>query len=121
MCAPSRAHRTYRELPDGCHHWKGKLPIMDSTLFLQHLSESSLEEGRAYIQDHTNELADLDVVSNLLENEALKQLFNPFLSLKLSELLIFFGDFTHTLSFHALGLKAKGDALVQIRHYQAAL
>ena len=94
---------------------------MDSTLFLQHLSESSLEEGRAYIQDHTNELADLDVVSNLLENEALKQLFNPFLSLKLSELLIFFGDFTHTLSFHALGLKAKGDALVQIRHYQAAL
>ena len=94
---------------------------MDSTLFLQRLSELSLEEGRAYIQAHTRELADLNKVSDLLENEALRQLFNPFHSLKLSELLIFFGDFTRNRSFHALGLKAKGDALVQIRHYQAAL
>ena len=94
---------------------------MDSRLFLQRLSELSLEEGRAYIQDHTSELADLNEISDLLENEALRQLFNPFLSLKLSELLIFFGDYTRDLSFHALGLKAKGDALVQIRHYQAAL
>lgn len=94
---------------------------MDSTLFLQRLSELSLEEGRAYIQASTRELTDLNVVSDLLEHEALRQLFNPFHSLKLSELLIFFGDFTHNLSFHALGLKAKGDALVQIRHYQAAL
>lgn len=94
---------------------------MDSTLFLQRLSELSLEEGRANLQDYTREPADLDMVSTLLENEALKQLFKPFLSLKLSELLIFFGDYTQNPSYHALGLKAKGDALVQIRHYQAAL
>ncbi len=94
---------------------------MDSTLFLQRLSELNFEEGRAYIQEHVGELADLDAVIRSLEDEALRQLYKPFLSLKLSELLTFFGDYTHNLSFHALGLKAKGDALVQIRHYQAAL
>lgn len=94
---------------------------MDTTLFLQHLRDVSLEEGRAYITAQITELADLDAIGNLLADEALKQLYNPFLSLKLSELLIFFGESVHHPSSHALGLKAKGDALVQIRHYQAAI
>ena len=94
---------------------------MDGTVFLEHLRESSLEAGRAHIQNHVGELSDLDATGDLLADEALKQLYNPFLSLKLSELLIFFGDCTHHLPVHALGLKAKGDALVQIKHYQAAL
>ncbi len=94
---------------------------MDSTVFLQHLNELSLEEGYACIQDHTKELAHPGEVSQLLEDEALKQLYKPFHSLKLAELLIFFGNYTQNRSSYALGLKAKGDALVQIRHYQAAL
>jgi tetratricopeptide (TPR) repeat protein len=94
---------------------------MDSTLFIRLLHESNLEEGRTHIQEHSAELVDLDVLGDLLADEALKQLYNPFLSLKLSEQLIFLGDYTHHRLSHALGLKAKGDALVQIRHYQAAL
>lgn len=94
---------------------------MDDTLFLQRLRESSLEEGRAYIQSHLEELTDHAAIGTLLADEALAQLFNSFLSLKLAELLIFFGELTNHISSHALGLKAKGDALVQIRHYQAAL
>jgi len=94
---------------------------MDSTVFVQHLRESSLEEGRAYIQEHCGELADLDATGDLLADEALKLLFNPFLSLKLAELLIFFGETMHHVYSHALGLKAKGDVLVQIGHHQAAI
>jgi CHAT domain-containing protein len=94
---------------------------MDNTLFLQHLREATLEEGRAYIQSHIEELSDHAAIGNLLADEALTQLYNPFLSLKLAELLIFFGEYTQHLSSHALGLKAKGDALVQIEHHQAAI
>src|ERR1700694_131138 len=94
---------------------------MDNTIFLQQLRESSLEEGRAFIEAHLDELTDHTAIGDLLADEALKQLYNPFLSLKLAELLVLFGDYTHHLSSHALGLKAKGDALVQISHYQAAL
>src|SRR5450759_1959742 len=94
---------------------------MDNTLFLQHLREATLEEGRAYIQSHIVELADHAAIGNLLADEAFTQLYNPFLSLKLAELLIFFGEYTQHLSSHALGLKAKGDALVQIGHHQAAI
>ncbi len=94
---------------------------MDNSLFLQHLREASLEEGRTYIQEHIAELADHNAIGNLLADEALKHLYNPFLSLKLAELLIFFGEYTHHLPSHALGLKAKGDVLVQIWHNQAAM
>src|SRR5258707_1528246 len=94
---------------------------MDNSLFLQHLREASLEEGRTYIQEHIAELADHNAIGNLLADEALKHLYNPFLSLKLAELLIFFGEYTHHLPSHALGLKAKGDVLVQITLYDAAL
>jgi tetratricopeptide (TPR) repeat protein len=94
---------------------------VDNTLFLQHLRDSSLDEGRAYIQAHIDELADHAAIGDLLADEALKQLYSPFLSLKLAELLIFFGEFAQDIYSHALGLKARGDALVQISHYQAAL
>lgn len=94
---------------------------MDNASLLQYLRESSLEEGRAYLIAHSEELTDYNAVSKLLEDEALAKLYSPFLSLKLAELLTFFGEHTHHLPAHALGLKAKGDALVQIRLYQAAL
>jgi CHAT domain-containing protein len=94
---------------------------MDTTLFLQHLRDISLEEGRAYIQTHISELADHHAIGDLLADEALKLLYDPFPSLKLAELLIFFGEITHNVYSHALGLKAKGDALTQISHYQAAM
>ena len=94
---------------------------IDTKQFLQHFSDVSLEEGCAYIQAHIEELVDHAAISKILEDEALTTLYNPFLSLKLAELLIYFGELTHDLSSHALGLKAKGDALVQISHYQPAL
>src|SRR5713226_575869 len=94
---------------------------MDNTLFLQYLREATLEEGRAYIQSHIEELADHAAIGTLLADEALAQLYTPFLSIKLSELLIFFGELTHHTASHALGLKAKGDALFQIGHHQACL
>ncbi len=94
---------------------------MDNDLFLQHLRELSLEDGKAYIQEHTAELSDHTTIGEWLADEALRLLYTPFVSLKIAELLIFFGDYTHHLSSHALGLKAKGDALTQIGHYEAAL
>ncbi len=94
---------------------------MDNALFLQHLRDAGLEEGRTYIQEHIQELVDYAAIGDLLADEALKHLFTPFLSLKLAELLTFFGESAPDEYAHALGLKAKGDALVQIRHLQAAV
>ncbi len=94
---------------------------MDNSVFLQRLRDASLEEGRSYIQGHREELADHTAIGDLLANEALKCLYTPFLSLKLAELLTFFGESAHDEYSHALGLKAKGDAFVQIRHLQAAI
>jgi CHAT domain-containing protein len=95
--------------------------MMDNALFLQHLRDLSPEEGHAYIQEHIAELADHEATGDLLADEALKRLYDPFLSLKLAEQLIFFGEITQNVYSHALGLKAKGDALVQVSHYQPAL
>jgi CHAT domain-containing protein len=94
---------------------------MDRELFLQYLRDHSLEEGRAYIQEHITELSDHKTIGEWLADEALHLLYTPFLSLKIAELLIFFGACSSHLLSHALGLKAKGDALVQIGHYDAAL
>src|SRR5437588_1844152 len=94
---------------------------MDSDLFLQQLRELSLEDGRAYIQAHAAELEDHPTFGNLLADEALAQLYTPFVSLKLAELLIFFGEYVSHASSHALGLKAKGDVLMMIGHHQAAM
>src|SRR2546421_791256 len=94
---------------------------MDSDLFLQQLRELSLEEGRIYIQEHIAELSDHKAIGELLAEEALRVLYTPFLSLKIAELLIFYGNYVGHLSSHALGLKAKGDALERIDHHQAAM
>ena len=95
---------------------------MDTELFLQHLRDHTLEEGRAYIQTHVSEIADHASFGDLFAEEALKQLYtNPAVSLKLAELLIFFGEHIHHVSSHALGLKAKGDALRAIGLHQAAI
>ncbi len=82
---------------------------------------SAWRRDALYIKAHLDELlADYGAVGELFADEALKQLYDPFLSLKLAELLISFGEITQNVYSHALGLKAKGDALVQISHYQAA-
>lgn len=94
---------------------------MDNAALLQYLRESSLEEGRAYLVAQSNTLTDYHAIGNAIADEALAQLYSPFLSLKLAELLTFFGEYTHYLLAHALGLKAKGDALVQMALHQAAL
>src|SRR2546429_7597065 len=94
---------------------------MDSDLFLQQLRDLRLENGRAYIQAHAAELEDHAAFGNLLADEALAQLYTPFVSLKLAELLIFFGEYVPHASSHALGLKAKGDVLMMIGHHQAAM
>jgi len=97
---------------------------MDTELFLkylQYLRDHTLEEGRAYIQEHIAELSDHQAIGELLAEEALRLLYSPFVSLKLAELLIFYGECTSHLSSHALGLKAKGDALMLIGHHQAAI
>ena len=58
----------------------------------------------------------------MLKDEALRQQnIAPFVSLKLAELLIFFGNYFHHAPSHALGLIAKGDALRCIGYHQAAL
>jgi CHAT domain-containing protein len=95
---------------------------MESDVLLQNLRELSLEDGRIYIQHSIAELSDHAAIGNLLADEALNQLYtNPAISLKLSEILIFYGEqVQHTLS-HALGLKAKGDALRAIGLHQAAI
>ncbi len=94
---------------------------MDTELFLQYLRDHTLEEGRAYIQEHIAELSDHAAIGELLAEEALRLLYSPFVSLKVAELLIFFGEYVQHTSSHALGLKAKGDVLFQIGHFQAAI
>ncbi|HZS75132.1 MAG TPA: CHAT domain-containing protein [Ktedonobacteraceae bacterium] len=94
---------------------------MDTDLFLRYLRDHTLEEGRTYIQEHLADLSDSKATGDLLADEALRVLYTPFLSLKIAELLIFYGELTgHRLSY-ALGLKAKGDVLMMIGHYQAAI
>jgi CHAT domain-containing protein len=94
---------------------------MDNNLFLQQLRDLSLEDGRAYIREHISELSDHKAIGELLAEEALRVLYTPFLSLKLAELLISYDEYIGHLPSHALGLKAKGDALVQIGHNQSAM
>jgi CHAT domain-containing protein len=95
---------------------------MGSTLFLQGLRHLSLEEGRTYIQTYTNELTDYAAIGILIAEEAFRQRgIDPFVSLKLAELLVFFGEYVHHAPSYARGLKAKGDALHYLGHHQAAL
>lgn len=94
---------------------------MDKDLLLQQLRTQSLEEGRALLNAQIPEPLDQDTFGKTLAEEALASLYSPFLSLKLAEILTFFGEVTRHTPSHALGLKARGDALTQIRLYQAAL
>jgi len=78
---------------------------MDEQQFLPTLRDLGLEEGKTYIQEHIAELSDSAAISALLENEALNQLYtDPSISLKMAELLIFFGEFVPHKPSHALGL-----------------
>ncbi len=95
---------------------------MDINLFLQYLRDHTLEEGRAYIQTYTNKLTDYAAIGILIAEEAFRQRgIDPFVSLKLAELLVFFGEYVHHAPSYARGLKAKGDALHYLGHHQAAL
>jgi len=95
---------------------------MDSDLFLQQLRDLRLEDGRAYIQAHAAELEEHAAFGNLLANETLDQLYtNPSVSLKLAELLVYFGEYVHHVPSRALGLKAKGDVLRVLGLHQAAI
>src|SRR5438045_8230923 len=94
-------------------------PHMDRELFLQYLRDHSLEEGRAHIQEHIAVLSEHKAIGEWLADEALRLLYAPCLSLKLAELLTFFGEGCSHLQSQALSLKAKGDALFQIGHYEA--
>lgn len=94
---------------------------METEQYLQYLRDHTLEEGRAYIQEHIAELSDHAAIGNLLADEALRLLYSPFVSLKIAELLIFFGEYVHHHLSHALGLKAKGNVLRGIGHHQAAM
>lgn len=88
---------------------------------LQRLHTLNLEEGKQYLLQHGIEGEQSAAISSWLEKEALDKLYIPFTSLKLAELLIFLGEHTHNSTSYALGLKARGDALVQIGHYKAAM
>jgi CHAT domain-containing protein len=95
---------------------------MDTDVFLQNLRDLSLEDGKRYIQEHIADVSDYAALGNLLADEALRLLYiDPFISLKVSELLIRYGAYTHHTLSYALGLKAKGDVLQRIGHYKAAI
>ncbi len=95
---------------------------MDTDLFVQQLRDLNLDEGRVYIQTHATGLGDPAAIAVLIRQESLHQRnINDFASLKLAELLIFFGVYMQHAPSHALGLVAKGDALSHMGHYQAAL
>ncbi|MBV9259701.1 MAG: CHAT domain-containing protein [Ktedonobacteraceae bacterium] len=94
---------------------------IDAGQLIQRLRNLDLEEGRRLIIQYAADPWNTATFGVALADEALKELYMPFLSLKLAELLVFFGDYARHPSSHALGLKAKGDALVQIGHFQAAI
>lgn len=95
---------------------------MEANQLLQQLRELTLEEGCLLITKHASVLKDHAAFGLLLADEALEQSYaNPTISLKLAELLIFFGNHTRHLPSHALGLKAKGDMLKTLGLHQAAM
>ncbi|HEY5001792.1 MAG TPA: tetratricopeptide repeat protein, partial [Ktedonobacteraceae bacterium] len=97
------------------------LKPIDASQLLQRLRDLDLEEGRSLIMQSAADLNNQAAFGVALADAAWKELYTPFVSLKLAELLVFFGNHIQHLSSHALGLKARGDALVQIGHFQAAI
>jgi CHAT domain-containing protein len=95
---------------------------IDQQLFLQQLRMFSLEDGKAYIQQCWEEVGDWQQVGEAIRDEARHQENSSALvSLKLGELLIFFGEHVQQERLLACGLIAKGDALKLIGQHQAAL
>ncbi|HXZ03487.1 MAG TPA: CHAT domain-containing tetratricopeptide repeat protein [Ktedonobacteraceae bacterium] len=95
---------------------------MDNDLLLQYLIEHSLEEDQSYMREHQADLTDHAAIGILIKDEAARQRnINSFISLKLAELLIFFGEYVHHAHSYALGYLAKGGALIGLGYYQTAL
>lgn len=95
---------------------------MDTNELLQQLRQGSLEEGRQLIVERAAYFSDQAASGIQLADEALEQLYvNPAVSLKLAEILTFYGEHIHHLSSNALGLKAKGDALRAMGFHQMAI
>jgi CHAT domain-containing protein len=95
---------------------------IDQQLFLQQLRALSLEDGKAYIQECWEEVGGWQQVGEAIRDEARRQENSSALvSLKLGELLIFFGEHIRQELLQARGLIAKGDALKLIGQHQAAL
>jgi CHAT domain-containing protein len=89
---------------------------------LEQLKELDLEEGRRLIMERASVLDDPAAFGVRLADEALELSYaNVAISLKLAELLIFFGEHSQHRSSYALGLKAKGDMLKVIGLHQSAL
>ncbi|GAC1400159.1 MAG: hypothetical protein NVSMB49_11780 [Ktedonobacteraceae bacterium] len=98
------------------------LSIDQQQTFLQQLRALSLEEGKAYIQAQRITPNEYKIVGEQIKDEALRQWhIDTSVSLKLGELLIFFGEYTGHTPSRALGLVAKGDALRILGHYHAAI
>ena len=97
------------------------LNIDQQPTFLQHLCDLPLEEGKAYLREHYIAKSDYIRVGEQIKSEALRQWhIDTSVSLKLGELLIFFGEYKEHAPSRALGFLAKGDALKLLGHYQAA-
>ncbi|HEX7735115.1 MAG TPA: CHAT domain-containing tetratricopeptide repeat protein [Ktedonobacteraceae bacterium] len=95
---------------------------MDEDQLLAQLRELGLQQGRHLLATYLDAIPDRVALGVRLSDNALDQLYtNPADSLKLAEELIFFGELTSQLSCHALGLKARGDALRVLGLHQAAL
>ena len=95
---------------------------MDTNELIQRLRQGNLEEGRQLIIEFAATLDDQAAFGIQLADEALEQLYvNPAVSLKLAEILTFYGDHIRSLSSNALGLKAKGDALRAMGFHQMAI
>jgi tetratricopeptide (TPR) repeat protein len=95
---------------------------MDAKYLLQQLRELSLQQGHQLLEVHLDAMDNHAAFGVELSDEAQEQLYtNPAVSLKLAEQLIFFSDLTHQPSSHALGLKARGDALRALGLHQAAI
>ncbi len=98
------------------------LNIDQQQTFLQHLCNLPLEEGKVYLRAQHIAASEYTQVGEQIEEESLRQWhIDPSISLKLGELLIFFGEYTEHAPSRALGFVAKGNAFRMLGHYQAAI
>jgi CHAT domain-containing protein/tetratricopeptide (TPR) repeat protein len=101
---------------------RSRLLFMDANHWLDQLSELSLSQGQQLLAAHLDSIDNHSAFGTKLSDKALEQLYaNPTVSLKLAELLTFFGEMVHDFPCRALGLKARGDALRVLGLHQAAI